>query len=71
MLLLKKSKYKAAPTPEDIFVGEKVKLAVHFQNTKFNAENIRSFVLDSLIEKWNITSQLNQLSSATIFVSLG
>ena len=55
---------EATPTPVDFDAGEKVELAVHFHIKNYDAEHIRSFVLDSPIEGWNVNFRPNPFSSA-------
>ena len=57
---------EAAPKPVNFEAGESVHLAVHFHNKQFDAEHIRSFVVDSPIEGWVVNFRPNSFSSATI-----
>ena len=59
-------KDEATPKPVDFEARESVQLAVHFHNKRFDAENIRSFVVDSPVEGWVVNFRPNPFSSATI-----
>lgn len=45
---------EANPTFVDFGAGDKMELVAHFLNKKFNVEHIRSFALDSPIDRSNV-----------------
>lgn len=56
---------EATPIPVNFDAGEKMVLVIHFLTERFNQENIRTSVLDRLIDEWNVNFWLVPFSSTT------